>query len=181
MDIYKVKFTILQQEILRFLFIKSGMSFNERGLSRHLKVSPTAVSNSLKGLEKESLIIVKKDKESKRLSIEINKNNYKVFNLKRTENLKLVYESGLIELLTDIFPESTIILFGSYSSGEDTINSDIDIAIVGSKEKDINTTKFNKMLERPVSLNFYEDFKNIDKPLRENICNGIVLKGAIQL
>ncbi len=181
MDIYKLKFTILQMEIVRFLFIKSGMSFNERGIARHLNVSPTAISNALEKLEKESLILVKKDKESKRLSIELNKDNPKVYNLKRVENLKLIYESGLIEFLSDNFPGSTIILFGSYSYGEDNINSDIDIAIIGYKEKEIDLTKFHKLLERSIMLNFYQDFKDIGKNLKDNICNGIVLKGAIQL
>ena len=181
MDIYKLNFTVLQQEILRFLFIKSGMSFNERGLANHLDVSPTAVSNSLEKLEKENLILVKKDKESKRLSIELNKDNPKVYSLKRVENLRLIYESGLVEFLSDSFPGSSIILFGSYSTGEDNINSDIDIAVIGYKEKEQDTLKFHKLLERTISLNFYEDFKNIKKNLKDNICNGIVLKGAIQL
>ena len=61
MDIYKLKFTRLQNEILRFLCIKSGMSFNLRGLANHLKVSLTAVSKALKLLEKEELASVKKD------------------------------------------------------------------------------------------------------------------------
>src|SRR3989338_7417602 len=181
MDIYKLKFTILQMEMLRFLSIKSGMSFNERGIARNLNVPPTAVSNSLEKLEKENLILVKKDKESKRLSIELNKDNPKVYSLKRVENLKLIYESGLVEFLSGSFPGSTIILFGSYSTGEDNVNSDIDIALVGSKEKELDMAKFQKLLERPISLNFYENFKNIKKNLKDSICNGIVLKGAIQL
>ena len=182
MDIYKLKFTILQQEILRFLFIRSGMSFNERGLAKSLDVSPTAISNSLEKLEKEGWIVVIKDKESKRLSIELNKNNHKIFQFKRTENLKMIYECGIVWYLSERFPGTTIVLFGSYSTGEDTfLNSDIDLAIIGSKEKKINTTLWEVKLERPISLNFYEDFKSINKHLKENICNGIVLKGAIQL
>ncbi|MBW2976338.1 nucleotidyltransferase domain-containing protein [Candidatus Woesearchaeota archaeon] len=181
MDIYKLKFTKLQQEILRFLFIKSGMSFNERGLAKHLKVSPTAVSNSLVKLEKEGLVNVEKDKESKRLSIGLNKENPKVFALKRAENLKLIYESGLADFLSEQFPGTTIILFGSYAFGEDTTSSDMDIAIIGSKEKDVNTTKYTKMLERQIYINFYDDFKSIHKNLLSNIANGVVLAGGIRL
>ena len=181
MDICKLKFTILQQEITRFLFIKAGMSFNERRLAKHLEVSPTAISKSLKRLEEEKLITVKKDKESKRLSIELNRNNKSVFYFKRAENLKMIYESGLVDYLANTFPESAIILFGSYSFGEDTLNSDIDIAIIGSKQRDVNLEKFAKLLERKISLNFYQNFTQIDKHLKENIFNGIVLKGAVQL
>jgi len=181
MDMYKLRFTVLQQEILRFLFIKVGMSFNERRIAKQLKVSPTAVSNSLKGLERAGIITVSKDKESRRLSIELNRENPNVFFLKRSENLRMIYESGLAEYLTQRIPAATIILFGSFSFGEDTVNSDLDIAIIGSKEKEINLEKFGRMLEREISLHFYKSLKEIDKNMRENILNGIVLKGSVEL
>lgn len=181
MDMYKLKFTKLQNEIIRFLSIKSGMSFNLRGIARHLNVSLTAVSKALKLLEQENLVKVVKDPDSRRLSIELNKKNPNVFTLKRIENMKLIYESGLVEYLSKKFPGTTIILFGSYSTGEDTINSDIDIAIIGSKEKDTNLIKFDKLLERIVFLHFYKDFKGIGNNLKNSILNGITLEGAIEL
>ena len=129
MEIYKLKFTILQEEILRFLFIKRGRVFNARTIAQALRVSPTAIAKSLNTLEKKDLITV--SKESGRLSIELNKNNPLVFSSKRVENIKLLYESGIVAYLSENFPGTTIILFGSYSFGEDTINSDIDVAIIG--------------------------------------------------
>lgn len=181
MDIYKLKFTRLQNEIFRYLSIKSGISLNLRGLARPLDVSPTAVSKALKLLKKEELVKVEKDPDSKRLSIELNKKNPKVFSLKRIENLKLIHESGLVEFLEEKFPGCAIILFGSYSTGEDTANSDIDIAIIGSKETDVQLTKFDKLLERTIMLHFYEDFKEINKNLKDSILNGITLEGVIEL
>ena len=180
MDMYKLKFTKLQQEMLRLLFVKAGMSFNERGIARLLKVSPTAISNSLNALEKEKLIVVLKDAESKRLSIQLNRENPKIFMLKRAENLKMIYESGLVEYLTEKFPSATIILFGSYSFGEDTIHSDIDIAVIGAKQKEAALEKFDILLERTIFLQFYASLKEINKNLRENILNGIVFKGAVK-
>lgn len=94
---YKLKFTILQQEILRFLSIKSGLSFNARRLSQYLNVSQTAIAKSLPLLEKGQFIKVDKDKESGRLAIELNRNNPRVIEFKRAENLKLIYESGLAD------------------------------------------------------------------------------------
>ena len=93
----------------------------------------------------------------------------------------MIYESKLIDFLYEKFPEATIILFGSYSYGEDTINSDIDIAIIGTKEKDINLTEFEKKLEHNISINFYDNLHKINKHLRNNILNGIILKGGIEL
>lgn len=181
MDIYKVKFTILQEEILRFLFIKSGMSFTARAIAKALKVSPTAIAKSLEGLEKEELIDVKKDKESKRLNIQLNKENPDIFHLKRTENIKMIYESGIAEFLAESFPGTAIILYGSYSYGEDIINSDIDIAIIGAKEKEVNLSKYEKLLERGIHCNFFQNFREIHINLKNNILNGIILNGSVEI
>ena len=181
MDMYKLKFTRLQNEIIRYLSIKSGGSFNLRGLARPLNVSLTAVSKALKLLEQENLVKVEKDSDSKRLSIELNKKNPRIFTLKRIENLKLLHESGLVDYLSEKLPGRTIILFGSYAFGEDTIDSDIDIAVIGSKEKDIKLTKFDKMLERTIFLHFYDSLDKIEKNLRANILNGITLEGAVEI
>jgi len=96
-------------------------------------------------------------------------------------NLYEVYESGLLEVLNEIYPESTIYLFGSYSYGEDTIDSDIDIAVVGAKERKVNIESFSKKLRREIRLHFYENLSSINKNLRENILNGIILKGGVKL
>lgn len=180
-NIYKLKLTILQQEILRLFFIKAGMSLNARGVARILEVSQPAVSKALPKLEELELIKVKKDKESKRLAIELNTENQYAIGLKRADNLKQLYESGLVRFLYENFPGSTIMLFGSYAFGEDTTTSDIDLAVMGSKPKEFDLTKFHKALERAIIINYYSSFKDIDKHLLNNILNGITLKGAVEL
>lgn len=178
-DIYKLKFTVLQLEILRFLFVKAGTSFNARVMAKALSVSQTAVSKALPLLEKEEL--VKIEKRSGRWSIKLNIDNPKVIALKRAENLKMFCESGAISFLEDKLPGATIILFGSYSRGDDTITSDIDIAVIGRKEKNLVLAHFENILERKINLNFYPSLKEVRKELRENLCNGIVLSGGIEL
>lgn len=180
-NIYKLKLTILQQEILRLLFIKAGMTINARGIARILEVSQPAVSKALPLLEKEGFIKVEKDKESKRLSIELNRDKHDTIWLKRADNLKQIYDSGLVQFLYDNFPGAVVILFGSYAFGEDTIKSDIDLAIIGAKEKALDLNKFQKMLERAITINYYSSFKKIEEHLLNNILNGITLKGAIEL
>lgn len=180
-NIYKLELTILQQEILRLFFIKAGATLNARAISKILNVSQPAVSKALPKLEEEELIIVKKDKESKRLSIGLNIDNQKVIWLKRADNLKQIYESGLIQFLYDNFLGATAILFGSYAFGEDIAASDIDLAIIGSKPKELDLDKFQKILERAIIINYYSSFKDINKHLLNNILNGITLKGAIEL
>jgi len=180
-NIYKLKLTNLQQGILRLLFIKAGLSLNQRQISKILEVSQPAVMKALPGLEKENLIKLQQDKESKRWSIELNRDNHKVIQLKRVDNLKQIYESGLADFLEKEFAGATIVLFGSYSRGEDIINSDIDIAVVGRREKKVDLAEFSKNLERIININFYESFKKIHKHLKENLCNGIVLTGSMEI
>jgi len=180
-NIYKLKFTILQQEILRLLFAKAGIQLNQRQIAKALSVSQPAVKKAIPKLEKDGLIKIKKDKESKRWAIELNSDNYRAMQLKRADNLKLIYETGLFDFIEKEFVGAAIILFGSYSRGEDTINSDIDLAIIGRKEKDIDLTKYEKEFERKVNINFYESFDKIHKNLKENLFNGIVLVGGIEL
>lgn len=181
MDTYKLKLTRLQNEIFKLLCIKVGAQLNQRAISKILKVSPTAVAKSVEGLKKEGLIDVKKDLLMNLNLIALNRENEEAVELKRVENLKMIYESGIVKFLEEKFPGSVIILFGSYAYGEDTINSDIDIAVIGCKEKNVDLGKFEKLLERKIRINFYNDFKEIHRNLRSNIFNGIVLVGRIGL
>lgn len=185
-NIYKSKFTLLQQEIFRYLIIKAGTSFNARRLARPLKRTQAGIVKALPELEREGLVKIKKDKDSGRWSIEFNRDNQKAIDLKRVENLKMIYESGLVKFLEDSFPGYTIILFGSYSRGDDIWTSeghtsDIDIATIGTKSREVELTKFDKLLERTIVINFYPSFKEIHKHLKDSILNGILLSGSIDL
>ena len=180
-NIYKLKLTNLQQEVLRLLFVKAGASLNQRQISNILRVSPPAIMKALPALEKEGLISIKKDEATKRLSIEANRDNHRVMQLKRADNLRLLYETGFVDFIEREFAGATIILFGSYSRGEDIINSDVDIAVIGRKKKNIDLTEYETGLERKINLNFYDSFKDIHKHLKVNLCNGIVLIGGVDL
>ena len=180
MDAYKLKFTRLQNEIFRFLSIKSGESFNQRSIAFALDVSPTAISKALELLEEESLVMRSKDNVNLH-SIELNKQNPVVFWMKRVENLKLLYESGIAEYLTEQFPGATIILFGSYAFGEDNVDSDIDIAVVGAKEKELKLDRFEKYIERTIVIQYYKALSEVDRNLRSSILNGITLHGVIDI
>ena len=97
----------------------------------------------------------------------------------------MIYESGLSGYLFEEFPGCAIILFGSYSRGEDmwteSSRSDIDISIIGAKGKKLNLEKFEKLLERKIIVNYYESWAGIHTYLKNNILNGIVLSGSIEL
>ncbi len=54
------------------------------------------------------------------------------------------------------------------------------IAIIGTAGKEIDSVKFDRLLERTVFINFYRSWK-IDNHLRSNILNGIVLSGSVEI
>ncbi len=178
MDWNKLKFTKLDNEIMEFLFRNPTTSFMGKEIANKVKVSQTAVAKSIDRLSKIGLV----NREKKIvLSIKLNRNDKDLFELKRIYNLKSVYASGLLDKLSKDLPGSTIILFGSYSSGEDTEESDIDLAVIGYNEKKIDLIKFENKLQRKIQIHFFDNLKNIEKNLRENIINGILLKGSITL
>ena len=180
-NIYKLQFSLLQQEILRYLIVHVGKSFNARGLAKPLNRTQAGIIKAIPELEKSGLVKTKKDEDSGRWSIELNRDNPKAAELKRVENLRLIYESGIINFLEENFPGAVVILFGSYSYGEDTIRSDIDIAVIGCKEKKVELSKFEKIFEKEIRINFYDNFNEINNNLKSNIFNGIVLAGRIGL
>ena len=180
-NIYKLKLTNLQRETLRLLYIKAGTTLNQRHIAKKINVSPPAITKALPGLEKAGFIKIFQDKETKRWSIELNRENHKIMQLKRVDNLQQVYESGLADFLEKECAGATIVLFGSYSRGDDTVTSDIDVAIIGRKEKQVHTAKYEMILERKIHMSFYESWQKIHKNLKENLCNGIILTGGVEL
>lgn len=181
MDTYKLKFTRLQNEIFRLLCIRCGERLNQRAIARLLSVSPTAIGKALPLLEKEGLVRRKKDATMNLTTVELNRDNPLAIALKRAENFRMISESGLDSCLEEMFPGCAIILFGSYSFGEDITRSDIDIAIIGpgeEGEEDLST--FEKMLERPINLQFYGRWGEISGNLRSNLMRGITLSGFVE-
>ncbi len=179
MDTYKLKWTRLQSEIFSLLCLKAGEKLSQREISKILKVSPTAIANSLDKLKNHNLIKIEKLKTINFISL--NRDEPKAMELKRVENLKNIYLSNLLDYLEVELAGGTIILFGSYSRGEDTNTSDIDIAVIGRKDKLLKLEGYEKNLNREININFYNSWNEIHKNLKDNILNGIILQGSVEL
>lgn len=68
-------------------------------------------------------------------------------------------------------------LFGSFSRGEDTENSDIDIVVITKKGLSLNTEKYDKVLKKRVNIHEVDLIK-ISEEFKANLANGIVLEGS---
>ena len=179
MDICKLNWTRLHAKIFSLLCLKAGEELSQREISQILKVSPTAVAKSLKNLTKDNFVTIKKTKNIN--FVRLNRDEKKIIELKQVENLRNIYLSGLSDYLEENLAGGTIILFGSYARGEDVRTSDIDIAVIERKEKPLNLEKFESILNREINVQFYESWKKIHKYLKNNILNGIVIAGSVDL
>jgi len=153
-------------------------SFRLRELSRLSKIAPPSVMNYLKEFEEQELIR-KYEKRGTPFYRAIRENANFVFYKK----LSILYElnnSGLIDFLWDNLNPDAIILFGSFAIGEDIESSDIDL-FVQCPEKKLNLEKYEKMLGRDINLFYESNFSRLNKELKNNILNGIKLKGYLKV
>ena len=88
-------------------------------------------------------------------------------------------ESGLVDFLWNTLSPEAVILYGSHAKGEAVEDSDLDIFIIG-KEKKIQLDGFEERLNKKIHLMF-DNVKHISKELKNNLVNGIVLKGYFKV
>ena len=129
-------------------------------------------------LVKEGIIIKKKYKHLVEVYGNSDSESYK--RNKKMFNLEQIHLSGLLDSLIDFYHNPTaIILFGSYSRGEDHSESDLDIAIITSNNNKPNLSSFGKELHRTIHLLTVE-YKEISPEFYHNLINGIVLYGYLK-
>jgi predicted nucleotidyltransferase len=91
---------------------------------------------------------------------------------------------NLIGDLEKTYDLPVIVLFGSYALARDDNISDIDICLISNVNKEFQMEKYEKRLNRKISLHKYskdswERAKKLNPNLVNNICNGIVLSGEL--
>jgi predicted nucleotidyltransferase len=151
-------------------------------ISRQTEIAHTSIKKNLKILLgkkiiKEKILIRGKRKFPVYIA-NINEKEYK--NYKTLYNIQSTIENKLINHIQDKLMPKSIVLFGSYSRGEDVEGySDIDLFVECRKAK-INLSKFEKQFNRKIELHFNEDFTKYPKELKNNILNGITLSGFLE-
>ncbi len=165
-------------KILQEFFNFPTYGFLIRELSRKTKISQPSVINHLKFLLKEDLIIKQKAKPYP--LFKANREN-KVFKILKVFNITLrIKTSGLLDYIWNKTFPNVIVLFGSCAKGEDIESSDIDL-FIQAKEKNLILDKYERSLNRKISPFFKENFLRFPKELKNNITNGIILKGYLKV
>ncbi|MBD3247067.1 ArsR family transcriptional regulator [Candidatus Pacearchaeota archaeon] len=169
--------------ILKEFFENPVNKFSIRGLSRILGINHTTVRQHLNKLTKEGFLSLKKEGVYSHYRLILNK---KTLNLKLYYNLEKIRKSKIINDIEKRYDFPVIVLFGGYASATDDKTSDIDICVISNIEKEFSTEKYEKELNRKVSIHRFtktnwENMKKSNPGLVNSICNGFVLSGELEV
>lgn len=180
----KEKSAMLKElKILAPFFENPEREFQIREISRLIKINHTTIRQHLNKLVKEEYIKIKIGGIYQTYLSNISK---KYLNLKLFYNLENIRISGLTEFLEKEYDFPEIVLFGSYSKAQNSINSDIDLCVISDINKELNLEKYEKYLNKKIQLHLINKktmnlMKAKNPHLLNSICNGIVLSGELEI
>jgi len=151
-----------------------------REIERSLKIPLPSVIRYCKELKNEGILTT--IKIGNVVFYTADKTNENFLLEKKLYNIKSIYSSGLINFLKTELSNPPIVVFGSYSKGEDMENSDIDLYIETLSKKELSLEKFEKILKRKIQVFRHERLNEIkNSNLANNIINGVILNNYIEV
>jgi len=169
-----------KQKIKEHFFENPTARLRVRQIERETKTALPSVVRYTKELVKEGILKVQKisgvvfysaDRSSQAFLIE-----------KRLFNIRQLFVSELINHLIKEYNNPPIMVFGSYSKGEDIENSDIDIYVESPKKNIVALEKFEKKLKRKIQIFRFSKLTDVkNKELANNIINGTGLNGFVEV
>ena len=172
-------------KIKKLLFEEPEREFHVRELAKQTNIAPSTASKYIEQLKKEQIVAIRKF--SNHVLVKTNQQNRRGKEEKRIWNLQELAHSHLTLLLDDYYKHPpAIVLFGSYSKGEDNTNSDIDIAIITEKKEEPPIQEKESKLKRKIQLHLISqsqlnNMKKSNKELLNNIINGTVISGYLEV
>jgi predicted nucleotidyltransferase len=152
--------------------------FQLREIGRLAKLAPKSVGIYLNELIKEGLVL-KEHRLHKYPVYYANRDETSFKLYKKLDLVASLLEIGLVDHLYDTFIPECIVLFGSAAKGEDVLESDLDI-FIETEGKSVDLSKFEKKLGRKINPFFCAGFQKLSPELRNNIVNGIILRGYLK-
>ena len=170
-----------------FSFPRKEVSLNalREELSVFAKYAKTTIRSAVLELEKEQFLERQVLGKTWRIRANLDHSYHRSFKVGYA--LTMVMERGIIEGVLREYPQArAILLFGSYRKGDDTEESDLDIAVEITGTADPQMVSLG-MLERfgyrrKVKINgLIFSRNNIDLNVFANIANGILLYGFLEV
>jgi len=170
-------------EKIKALFFEDTLKrWHFEGIVKESGMSRERINHYLKELLKEGFITRTKPK-GKMPYYTANNDSEKFRFEKRFYGLSRLEKSGLFEHLNSIREIKTAILFGSFSRGDFSRSSDIDLFIYGDADR-FDKAKFELITKKNIQLFSYTNpadmKKDLDPKLIPNIFKGFSIKGDIE-
>jgi predicted nucleotidyltransferase len=173
------------EKCLIFFYAFPRRTIGLTDLAKSIKSSKTATKEAVESLIKQDFLV--KEVAGRAWILSTNQKHPYFLTKKVPYHLDKIYESGVVEAVHNSFPGArAVVLFGSYRWGDDTEESDIDIAVEILDNHEVEITKLG-IIEQlgyrkkvPVNLHIFSRNK-IDLNLFANIANGIVLSGFLEV
>lgn len=171
------KLTNSEKQVLNYFIQNPSSEIHVRGLSKEIGVSYSTVRTSLKTLEEADLL--KSDKKSKMVFYSAEGEKFR--EAKKIANLENLIDSDVVKFLEKNLKPEAIVLFGSYLEGRDNEDSDIDIAVINGRDKELDLDRFEEKLGRTIELTQIENLENETKEFRNTLANGLVVQGYLEV
>jgi predicted nucleotidyltransferase len=170
----------IKEKLKFYFFVNPSSNLRVREIERTLKLPLPSVIKYCRELEEEEILSI--IKTGNVVFYTSNRTSNKFLLEKKLYNIKSIYDSDLVNFLKIELSNPVVILFGSYSKGEDTEESDIDLYLETPSKKEINLEKFEKTLNRKIQIFRHKKIHEIKNTnLSNNIINGIVLNHFIEI
>jgi predicted nucleotidyltransferase len=169
------------KEIIKeYFFMNPTIKLRVRGIEKLLKLSLPSVIRYSNGFVKEGILKIIEMGGVTFFCADRSSFNYILG--KKLFNLKKLYNSGVIDYIKMELNNPVIVVFGSYSLGEDIEQSDIDLYLETSSKKKLNLDKFEKVLQRKFQVFKFSNIRKIpNSHLINNILNGFVLNKQLEV
>lgn len=170
----------IKSVLKEYFFVNPNSTLRVREIERTLKLPLPSIIKYCKELKEEKTLTT--IKTGNVVFYTANKTSETFLLEKKLHNIKSLYTSGLIDFLRVELSNPALIVFGSYSKGEDTEESDIDLYIETPSKKEINLNKFERLLKRKIQVFRQRNISEIkNKNLSNNIVNGIILNKFVEV
>lgn len=154
----------LRSKLLAFYFNHPGVELYVRELARIIKEDPTNLLRELNKLEKQGIFI--STFKGRQKYFKLNKNFSLYSEFKNIVAKTVGIETDLLRLIEGTDGVEFCFIYGSYASGKDSGDSDIDLFIIGKINKDLLIEKINRLekkISRDINYRIFseKDFKKV--------------------
>jgi predicted nucleotidyltransferase len=166
-----------RSRILEEFFKNPNKTYSIREIEKRTRITYPSARNHIKKLEKDQYLIETQNGPYTGYKLA---DNQKTKIKKRHHLIEKLYETGLIDKLEEKTRPNSITLYGSAVDGNDDERGDIDI-LIQANPANISLTEYEKTINRKINILYEPKPENLQKEFKNNIINGITLKGKLKL